>query len=77
MGKILTKYTQEEIAEIVAGVFNMQPETAAAAVQPAVAVAAGATSQRKKRSKKTTTSKTANSIAPSRPLNAWMAFRSK
>ncbi|KAJ9618268.1 hypothetical protein H2203_009184 [Taxawa tesnikishii (nom. ined.)] len=75
MGKILTKYTQEEIAEIVAGVFNMQPETAAAAVQPAVAVAAGATSQRKKRSKKTTTSKTANSIAPSRPLNAWMAFR--
>jgi len=80
---LLAKYTPEQIAGFVDDMSKVQQEAA----QPAAASAA-ATPQRKNRSKKMAVSKaaqkvgaaparTSNNIAPTRPLNSWMAFRSK
>ncbi|GAB7353584.1 hypothetical protein MBLNU459_g4008t1 [Dothideomycetes sp. NU459] len=89
MGMLLEKYTPEQIAEIIDAVMTMRPVAVQPVTTHSAAAAAAATaiSVRKKRSKKTTVSKTAqrsaavssrpfSSIAPSRPLNSWMAFRS-
>lgn len=86
MGLLLEKYTPEQIAEVIDAVMTMRPVTLQP-VTPHPATAA-ANSVRKKRSKKPTVLKaaqrstgvsaaSAKSIAPSRPLNSWMAFRSR
>ncbi|GAB7345947.1 hypothetical protein MBLNU457_4174t1 [Dothideomycetes sp. NU457] len=82
--KLHARLTADEIAELFGAVSNMQPATSQSAFAPP-------TPQRNKRTKKTTRGKSpgaftfaisevqtppANSIAPARPLNSWMAFRS-
>lgn len=79
MGPLLAKYTPEQIAEFVDTVMKMQPAAPPAAATP----------EPKKRSRRmAATSKvaqkavvapshTSNNIAPRRPVNSWMAFRSE
>lgn len=83
--KLHARLTAEEIAELFGAVSNMQPAASQSALAPP-------TPQRIKRTKKATSAKNpgaftfavvgvqtppSNSIAPARPLNSWMAFRSK
>jgi len=82
--KLFERLTAEEVAELFGAVKNMQP----AASQ---SVVAAPTSQRKKRASKITSVNSgaftfavaeaqaphSKSLAPARPLNSWMAFRSK
>jgi hypothetical protein len=83
MALLLEKYSPEQIAEVVDAVMKMRPATSqrAANASTATATPVSAVTERKKRAKKSTTSKVAHSssdsIAPTRPLNSWMAFRSR
>jgi hypothetical protein len=83
MALLLEKYSPEQIAEVVDAVMKMRPATSqrAANASTAATTLVSAVTERKKRAKKSTTSKvtqsSSGSIAPTRPLNSWMAFRSK
>nr|QFP98362.1 MAT1-1-1 [Aureobasidium zeae] len=79
---LLQKYSPEQIAEVVDAVMKMRP---VASQQGPIAspTPSSAITDRKKRAKKSSASKgaqssasAAGSIAPTRPLNSWMAFRS-
>lgn len=82
MALLLEKYSPEQIAEVIDAVMKMRPSASQSAVV-ASPTPVSAIIERKKRAKKSTSSKTAqtsarpsNSVAPTRPLNSWMAFRS-
>lgn len=85
MALLLEKYSPEQIAEVVDAVMKMRPATsqraAVASTTTTPTAPVSAITERKKRTKKSTASKVAHSssgsIAPTRPLNSWMAFRSK
>ena len=82
MALLLEKYSPEQIAEVVDAVMKMRPVTSqrAAVASTTSVTPVSAITERKKRAKKSTTSKVAHSsgsIAPTRPLNSWMAFRSR
>ena len=82
MALLLEKYSPEQIAEVVDAVMKMRPATSqrAAVASTTTPTPVSAVTERKKRAKKLTVSKVAHtssgSIAPTRPLNSWMAFRS-
>ena len=83
MALLLEKYSPEQIAEVVDAVMKMRPATSqrAAVALTTTTAPVSAITERKKRAKKSAPSKAAHSssgsIAPTRPLNSWMAFRSK
>lgn len=80
MVRLLQKYTPEEIAEVVDGVMRSHN-----VVESQRVVAPTSTiTERKKRAKKMAPLKSAiksprtgTGVAPTRPLNSWMAFRSE
>jgi hypothetical protein len=83
MALLLEKYSPEQIAEVIDAVMKMRP-VASQRAPIASPTPSSAITDRKKRAKKSNTSKVAQtsasatgSIAPTRPLNSWMAFRSK
>ncbi|THX28104.1 mating-type protein MAT alpha 1 [Aureobasidium pullulans] len=91
MALLLEKYSPEQIAEVIDAVMKMRPVAAVASTTPATVAGIGSVStsaitERKKRAKKSTAAsknahaqtspRAAGSIAPTRPLNSWMAFRS-
>lgn len=81
MALLLEKYSPEQIAEVVDAVMKMRPATSQRAAVATTSSPISAVTERKKRAKKSATPKVAHSssgsIAPTRPLNSWMAFRSK
>ena len=89
---LIEKNSPKEIAQVIDAAMKMRSVAAVASTTPATVAGIGSVStsaitERKKRAKKSTAAsknahaqtspRAAGSIAPTRPLNSWMAFRSK